>query len=246
MTVTAPLPATASGDDATRPGAGREARPGMAMSIATFSMAAASAIQAVLYLSAFGASGRTDGFFVAFALYTTFGVFSQSLRLTSVPLLVEPGARLAIREFAAVLAVIAVPVLIVTGPLAGPLAHLLAPGLSDADRSVPQSALPILGMATVLQLWAAGGATVLAIRGRFGAVAGSYMAGAAGGLAAYLVLMHTTEELTLGWSMLAMSVVTSGWMVAGLRASGGMGRRVPLRPARIVADSSLVLGRTAV
>ena len=65
----------------------------MAMSIATFAMAAASAIQAVLYLGRFGTNARTDGFFVAFALYSTFGVFSQSLRVTSVPLLVEPGAR---------------------------------------------------------------------------------------------------------------------------------------------------------
>ena len=67
-----------------------EARAGMAMSLATFAMAAASAAQAVLYLSLFGATEQTDGFFVAFAVYTTFGVFSQSLRLTSVPLLIEP------------------------------------------------------------------------------------------------------------------------------------------------------------
>ena len=69
----------------------RKARAGMAMSAATFAMAAASAIQAVLYLGRFGTNVRTDGFFVAFALYSTFGVFSQSLRLTSVPLLVRAG-----------------------------------------------------------------------------------------------------------------------------------------------------------
>ena len=101
----------------------------MAMSLATFAMAAASAIQAVLYLSRFGTNARTDGFFVAFALYSTFGVFSQSLRLTSVPLLVEPGARLSAREFAATLGLIALPVVLITGPLAGPLSHLIAPGL---------------------------------------------------------------------------------------------------------------------
>ena len=101
----------------------------MAMSLATFAMAAASAIQAVLYLGRFGTNASTDGFFVAFALYSTFGVFSQSLRLTSVPLLVEPGARLSVREFAATLGLVALPVLMLTGPLAGPLAHLIAPGL---------------------------------------------------------------------------------------------------------------------
>jgi peptidoglycan biosynthesis protein MviN/MurJ (putative lipid II flippase) len=225
----------------------RGARAGAAMSIATFAMAAASAIQAVLYLSRFGTDGRTDGFFVAFAIYTTFGVFSQSLRLTSVPLLVEPGARLTVREYAAALAIIAVPVLIATVALAPLLADLLAPGLSASDRAVTASALPILGGAMVLQLWAAGGATVLAIRGRFATVAGSYMAGAAAGLATFLGLMDRTNELVLGWSMLAMAIVTMAWMTAGLRASGGLGVRGPRR--RLLSrlrDPGLLLANTAI
>jgi peptidoglycan biosynthesis protein MviN/MurJ (putative lipid II flippase) len=223
-----------------------EARAGMAMSVATFAMAAASAIQAVLYLSSFGTSGRTDGFFVAFALYTTFGVFSQSLRLTAVPLLVEPGARLTVLQFAGVLAVIGVPVLIVTGPLAPTLAAVLAPGLDPADRAVTESALPILGVATVAQLWAAGGATVLAVRARFMSVASAYIAGAAAGLATYLALMDVAGELTLGWSMLAMALVTLAWMMGAVRASGGFGPRRGLSAPRLVADSGLVLGRTVI
>ena len=83
----------------------------MAMSLATFAMAAASGIQAVLYLGRFGTNARTDGFFVAFALYSTFGVFSQSLRLTSVPLLVEPGARLNVRRVRDRAGLVALPVL---------------------------------------------------------------------------------------------------------------------------------------
>ncbi len=68
--------------------------PGVAMAIATLAMGATSGIQALLYLSSFGIDGRTDGFFVAFALYTSFGVFSQSIRVTSAPLLVGDEARL--------------------------------------------------------------------------------------------------------------------------------------------------------
>jgi hypothetical protein len=199
------------------------ARAGMAMSVATFAMAAASAIQAVLYLGRFGTNARTDGFFVAFALYSTFGVFSQSLRLTSVGLLVEPGARLSARRFAAVLGAIALPVLLLTGPLAGPLAQLIAPGLKASGRHVTEMALPLLGGAMVLQLWAAGGATVLAIRGRFGSIAGAYMAGAASGLVTFLALMSTAGVQTLGCSMGAMSVVTCVWMLVGVKVSGGLG-----------------------
>jgi peptidoglycan biosynthesis protein MviN/MurJ (putative lipid II flippase) len=223
------------------------ARAGVAMSVATFAMAAASAIQAVLYLSQFGTDGRTDGFFVAFALYTTFGVFSQSLRLTSVPLLVQPGARLSVRQYAGVLGVISLPVLLATVPLAVPFAHLLAPGLDEGDRAVTESALPILGLATTLQLWAAGAATVLAIRDRFGTVAGAYIAGAAAGLLAYLLLMGRTGELTLGWSMLAMAAVTCGWMMLGIRSSGGLGARgAALHPLALIRYTGVVLGRSIV
>ncbi|HXA54019.1 MAG TPA: hypothetical protein VNV37_04000 [Solirubrobacteraceae bacterium] len=209
-------------DESPKSGAGK-ARAGMAMSIATFTMAAASAIQAVLYLGRFGTNARTDGFFVAFALYSTFGVFSQSLRLTSVPLLVGPGARMSMRRFAAALALIALPVVVLTVPLAGQLAQLIAPGLKAHGRAITAAALPVLGCAMVLQLWAAGGATVLAIRDRFTTIAGAYMSGATCGLVAFLALMGSAGVQTLGWSMLTMSIVTSGWMLVGVRRAGGLG-----------------------
>jgi peptidoglycan biosynthesis protein MviN/MurJ (putative lipid II flippase) len=121
-------------------------------------------------------------------------------------------------------------------------------------------ALPVLGMAMVLQLWAAGAATVLAIRGRFGTIAGAYMSGAAVGLATFLILMGSAGVQTLGFSMAAMSVLTCLWMLAGVRASGGLGpwpaevARRPVqpfqpwagRPAALLRDCATVLGRTAI
>jgi peptidoglycan biosynthesis protein MviN/MurJ (putative lipid II flippase) len=265
-----PLAADAQVDAGTR-----KARAGMAMSIATFAMAAASAIQAVLYLGKFGTNGRTDGFFVAFALYSTFGVFSQSLRVTSVPLLVEPGARLSPGRFAATLGLVAVPVLLLTGPLASPLAQLIAPGLGPHGRAITADALPVLGCAMVLQLWAAGGATVLAVRDRFTTIAGAYMSGALAGLIAFVALMSTAGVQTLGWSMLTMSIVTCAWMLVGVRRSGGFGRTARhaggeavrdaatdarshsvtsetaargglFAPGGLVRDCGVVLGRTAI
>src|SRR5690348_13990217 len=100
---------------------GERAKAGVVMAAATFSMAAASGVQAALYLHSFGIDGRTDGFFVAFALYTVFGVFSQSIRVTSAPLLVGGERTLPLREFAATLVLIAVPVAVLTIPLADPL-----------------------------------------------------------------------------------------------------------------------------
>jgi peptidoglycan biosynthesis protein MviN/MurJ (putative lipid II flippase) len=253
-------PRVAAAGKATAGGEGK-ARAGMAMSVATFTMAAASAIQAVLYLGRFGTNARTDGFFVAFALYSTFGVFCQSLRLTSVPLLVEPGARMSVGRFAATLGLIALPVVVLTGPLADPLAQLIAPGLSAHGRAITAAALPVLGAAMVLQLWAAGGATVLAIRDRFTTIAGGYMTGALSGLVAFVALMDHTGVQTLGWSMLTMSVVTSGWMLIGVRRSGRLAgaRAGELTAARrgstprgmhtvsvLARDCAVVMGRTAI
>ena len=224
-----------------------EARAGLALSIATFAMAAASAAQAVLYLSDFGTSARTDGFFIAFALYTTIGVFSQSLRLTAAPLLVDPGARLRPRELGRALVFLVVPLLVVTIPLAGPLASLLAPGLSAEGRAVTEEALPILGGAVALQLLAAGGATLLAVRSQFTGIAGAYIAGAVAGLLAYGVLESGTGELVLGWSMLTMAVVTFTLMLVAVVRSGGLGERCRSRGVRaICSEASLLLGRTVV
>jgi hypothetical protein len=236
-----------SNDEALR---SKHAQAGMAMAGATFAMGLASAVQAALYLHSFGIDGRTDGFFVAFALYTVFGIFSQSIRVTSAPLLVGADRSLSVRDFGATLALIAVPVAIATIPLAGPLALLLAPGLSEADRAITQDALPILGGAMILTLWGAGAATVLAVRDRFRTVAAAYIVGAASGLAAYLAVAGPADELSMAWSMLAMAIVTCGLMVIGLRRSGA-GAEIsaasrPLRPARLIANAVSILGRTAV
>jgi peptidoglycan biosynthesis protein MviN/MurJ (putative lipid II flippase) len=229
----------------------KHAHAGVAMAIATLAMGATSGIQALLYLSSFGIGGRTDGFFIAFALYTSFGVFSQSIRVTSAPLLVGLRPRLTPTELAMALVAISIPVGIATIPLAGPLASLLAPGLGETGRSVTESALPILGFAMILQLWAAGGATLLAVRDRFDRIAGAYIAGAIAGLIVYLVVSQVAGELSLGWSMLAMAVVTCTMMLEGVRASRpseGHGVRVAIaggvgRMARCVW---MVLSSTAV
>lgn len=226
----------------------KHASAGVAMAVATLSMAAASGLQALLYLNSFGINGRTDGFFVAFALYTIVGVFSQSIRMTSANLLIGERPRLVPVEYATCLGLIAMPMLILTIPLASPFAHLLAPGLDAADRAVTANALPLLGIAAAMQLWSAGAATLLAVRDRFNAIAGAYIAGAGVGLVAYVVIAPLADELVLGWSMLAMAATTLIVMLLGLR--GARPERVPTRPSfspsRLVSMSGLILARTAI
>jgi peptidoglycan biosynthesis protein MviN/MurJ (putative lipid II flippase) len=226
----------------------KHASAGVAMSVATLSMAAASGLQALLYLNSFGVNGRTDGFFVAFALYTIVGVFSQSIRMTSANLLIGERPRLVAAEYGACLALIAVPILVLTIPFAGQFAHLLAPGLDAADRSVTADALPLLGLAAAMQLWSAGGATLLAVRDRFNSIALAYIAGAAVGLIVYVAVAPLVDELALGWSMLAMALTTLAVMLAGLRAArpGAAAAKPSFKPARLVSMSGLILARTAI
>jgi hypothetical protein len=226
----------------------KHASAGIAMSIATLSMAAASGLQALLYLNSFGVNGRTDGFFVAFALYTIVGVFSQSIRMTSANLLIGERPRLLTAEYGVCLGLIAIPILILTIPFADQFAHLLAPGLGSDDRAVTADALPLLGLAAAMQLWSAGGATLLAIRDRFNTIAGAYIAGALAGLVVYVAVAPLVDELALGWSMLAMALVTLTVMLAGLRGTRpeAASAKPSFAPARLVSMSGLILARTAI
>jgi hypothetical protein len=192
----------------------RAARAGLLMAISTLAMAGASAIQAVLYLGEYGATARTDAFFAAFAVYQVAGVFTQATRVSSVPLLVGDRAIGMLRFFGG-LFVIAVPVILACGPLASPLADVLAPSAHGSAHDLAVGALRILCVAIVLQLGAAGAATLLGMRDRFEPVAGAYAFGALAGLITF-VLVRTTGELALAWSMLAMAVVTTTWAFVAL------------------------------
>ena len=227
----------------------KHAHAGVAMAASAFAMAAASGLQAVLYLSSFGVNERTDGFFAAFALYATFGIFSQSIRVTSAPLLVGDRPRLTPSELAATLLAISIPVAVLTLPLASLSAKALAPGLDAHAQAVTADALRVLGGAMVLQLWAAGAATLLAVQDRFDHIALAYIAGALAGIAVYLGVSSSAGELSLGWSMLAMAAVTCALMLWGLR--GGAGASAGTTRRRLSAHGvarcvALVLGSTAV
>jgi hypothetical protein len=180
------------------------------MALSTLAMAGASAIQAVLYLGEYGATARTDAFFAAFAVYQVVGVFTQATRVSSVPLLVGDRA-IGMLGFFGAMAVIAVPIILACGPLAGPVSGVLAPSAVGDAHDLATSALRILGIAMVLQLGAAGAATLLGMRDRFEPVAGAYAGGAFAGLLTFLVV-RSHGELALAWSMLAMAIVTSGWL----------------------------------
>ena len=124
---------------------------------------------------------------------------------------------------------------------------MLAPGVTVAERALTADALRILGGAMVLQLAAAGMATLLAVWGRFVPIFGGYVAGSAAGTTAFFALRGPTGELCMAWSMLVMAVVTAGWLFVGMQRART--ERVPGRPAPIVhlaAQAGRIVSRSAV
>ncbi len=238
-----------SGADAAPAEPTRAARAGLLMAVSTLAMAGGSAIQAVLYLGEYGATARTDAFFAAFAVYQVAGVFTQATRVSSVPLLVGAGAIGMLRFFGGLL-VIAVPVVLACGPLAGPVADVLAPSATGSAHDLAVGALRILCVAIVLQLGAAGAATLLGMRDRFEPVAAAYAVGALTGLVVFL-LVRTSGELALAWSMLAMAVVTTGWVFVALwkvrraevaSGTGGLGWNGYERKSKLLGQSATTAG----
>jgi hypothetical protein len=147
---------------------------GQAMAMAT------GGLLAILIAARFGGSGHTDGFFAAYAVYGLILLIAQSTRLTVVPRLVGGPDRFAgFDAFVAGLAVLWLGCGVLFVPLGGPLADLLT-GTADA-QSTARDAFLVLWPAAGAQLFAALGAAMLGVLGRFGEAAAGYVAGSVAG-----------------------------------------------------------------
>jgi hypothetical protein len=197
-------PSPAADPDAGRPAAAPIAPPSTRSvaetGIATIVLAGCAGLQGLLFLHAFGINARTDGFFAAYALYVFVSLFGQTLRTSAVPLLTGTAARMTVGQFAWAVAGMCAIAAVVAGAGAPVLARVLAPGLDAGGRAVTESALRILAAGTALQIAAAGGATVLGMRGHLAWAARAYGAGALAGLVAFVALIGPAGEQALAWA----------------------------------------------
>ena len=185
---------------------------GAVTAVGTAVVSIGAAVAAAVLAREFGRTADTDGLFAAYSVYLVLVLAAQALRVVVLPRLARAAqeGRLAGELAADALAIgcLALPVLALA--LAAPewTAGLLTSG--DEARQSASDSLVWMVPAAVGQLFAALAASALASRDSYGIAAFAYAAGAAGGLAYFLV------ELERGPVALAEGLALNGAVTLGL------------------------------
>jgi len=211
-------------------------------SLGILAIAITSAAEVLAFLHRFGATSRTDGVFVAFALYSLVTVFAQILRTSAVPLVSGASAPLTSAEFLSALAAMGVLVTVVGFVGARPLGDVLGRSLAGDGRILASSSLRLLAPAMALQLLGAGMAVIGATRGRFRAIGLAYVVANVVGLVAFFVAAPLAEERALAWCVLVGSIV----LVPCLLPATGTRIVLPDSHRRLLPAASLVLRSAAI
>jgi peptidoglycan biosynthesis protein MviN/MurJ (putative lipid II flippase) len=175
------------------------------------------AFMGVLIARRFGASASTDGFFVATALYGVFLILAQSLRMTTVPRLIDgdTGARFN-TELRGIALVFAGSGAVFAAAGFG-LAPLVASG--DALRTF-QVALVVLWPAVGLHLFAGLGAAMLATWNSYRFAALAFAAGAVANVAGFLALTPPLDVYGIPAALVVGAAMSAGLIAVALRRSG--------------------------
>jgi peptidoglycan biosynthesis protein MviN/MurJ (putative lipid II flippase) len=210
-----------------RPETGDSHSPGLPFSAAltTFSAAigmGAGAIFAVLIASRYGSTARTDGFFVAYGLYSMFGVLGQGWRTSIVPRLVEsPTTFGSFNRYCGAAFFIFVLAGVAMVVFRAPVTGLLTGSLPPEAQATAQTALVILWPAAGAQLFAGLAASMLGVLGEYAHPAASYALGSVIGIVSFVALEPTLglDALATGVSigavttmvMITFALVRAGW-----------------------------------
>lgn len=202
----------------------------------------AGAVLALLVARRFGSGPRTDGFFVAYGVYSLLTLVAQSARTSIAARLVESR-----EHFGAFNAYLGGAVLVFAASavpfvaLAGPLGSLLVNGRPQAE-GVARDTLLLLWPAVGGQLFAALAAAMLGILEDFRTAAAAYASGGIVSIAAFLSLAPPLGIRAVPVAVLVGTAVTAVPLVYALRRAGW-------RPSRLAgavrAASTLTLGSLA-
>ena len=174
---------------------------------------------AVLIAARFGGSGTTDGFFASYSVYGLVLLIAQSTRLTVVPRLIGGSTRFEqFDRYLLGLGVLWLGCGVVLVPLGGPLASLLT-GTHEA-RTTARDAFLVLWPAAGAQLFAALGAAMLGVLGRYGQAATGYVMGSLVTVGAFLVLAGPLGVKAIALTLLVGALVTAAPVLWGLVRSG--------------------------
>jgi hypothetical protein len=204
------------------------------------SMLVVSAIAAaigVVIAREFGRTAETDGLLAAYGLFVVVVIAAQAIRVAVLPQLAQARAeqRLAgeLAGFALALAVISVPVLLLTLFGADLLAEILTGEGSGSAHATAVDALRWIGPAAVAHLFGALAASGLAALDDYGTAAFGYAAGSVAGLTLILTRVEPDGIIAVAWGIALNGTIAMVVPVVGLalRAARERMPRGAVRPS---------------
>ena len=165
-----------------------------------------SAVIGIVIAREFGRGPETDGFFAAYSVFLVLVLVGTAMRVAVIPPLAR--ARTAgtfgreLGSYAAALAVLTIPALLLALLADDWVAGLLTGGLPDVSQAVAAETLRFVIPAAIAQIYAALAASALAAYDSYGSAAAGYAAGSIGGLALILLLVDEHGISAVAWGML--------------------------------------------
>ena len=209
-------------------------------------VAAIAAAIGVVIAREFGRTAETDGLLAAYGLFVVVVIAAQAIRVAVLPQLAQARAeqRLAgeLAGFALALAVLSVPVLLLTLLGADLLAEILTGEGSGSAHATAVDALRWIGPAAVAHLFGALAASGLAALDDYGTAAFGYAAGSAAGLTLILARVEPDGIIAVAWGIALNGTIAMARARRGARAARRAGadaeRRCPPQRTRRSAPGS--------
>jgi O-antigen/teichoic acid export membrane protein len=196
-------------------------------------------VLALAVAATIGTNAETDGFFAAFAIYSTVVAFAQSARTTVVARLLEGegGFSAFDRYLGAGLMLFAI-VAVAFGPLGEPIAGLLTGGLPPAAHDTAATSLLLFIPASGLQIFAAFGAAMLGALEDFMWPGVAFVGGSLLSIVTFVVLQPSLGVDGLAVAILIGSVLSAAIVAVGLLREGW-------GPSRTTVSEPWAAGRAA-
>ena len=179
------------------------------------------ALAGVIVAREVGRTDETDGFFAAYGVFVVIVLAAQAIRIAVLPSLARArdDGRLAadVTGYAAALAIIAVPLLLVGELAAQPIAGLLTGSGSDAAQGAAAETLRWIVPAALAHLFAGLAASGLAALDDYGTAALGYALGSAAGLTLIVTRVEPDGIVAVAWGTALNGaialVVPATWLV---------------------------------
>lgn len=197
---------------------------------------------ALIVAATIGTNAETDGFFAAFAVYSTVVAFAQSSRTTIVARLLEGSGRFtAFNHYLGAGMILFALVVVVFGPFGDAIAGLLTGGLPAPARETAATALLVFIPSSALQIFAALGASMLGALGDFLWAGAAFVVGSVLTIVAFVALRASLGVDALAVSILLGSVVSATVVAVGLLREGWRPARETLTEPRAARRAASVL-----